>query len=150
MAQGALSAQVLYLPTCRRIEQDLQSIFPGTEIETEIKKVRDRVARRGTSTYTELVAIGMEGIERTIGLADLPQPQRPILAGGSLKGAFASNPQRRWLDFLTFETILLPNRRTYAGSSGSASLGQRGSQLSAVLLLLEVPCCTSTPVTPGS
>ena len=60
------SAQVLYLPTYRRIEQDLQSIFPGTEIETEIKKVRERVARRGTSTYTELVAFGMEDVERTI------------------------------------------------------------------------------------
>jgi len=60
------TAQVLYLPTYRRIEQDLQSIFPGTEIEAEIRKVRDRVARRGTSTYTELVAFGMEDVEKTI------------------------------------------------------------------------------------
>jgi hypothetical protein len=60
------TAQVLYLPTYRRIEQDLQSIFPGTEIDTEIKKIRDRVERRGRSTYTELVAFGMEDVEKTI------------------------------------------------------------------------------------
>ena len=60
------TAQVLYLPTYRRIEQDLQSIFPGTEIDAEIKKIRDRVERRGRSTYTELVAFGMEDVEKTI------------------------------------------------------------------------------------
>ena len=59
-----ITAQVLYLPTYRRIEQDLQSIFPGTEIEAEIKKVRERVGRR--SGYTELVAFGMEDVEKTI------------------------------------------------------------------------------------
>jgi energy-coupling factor transporter ATP-binding protein EcfA2 len=61
-----MTAQVLYLPTYRRIEQDLESIFPGAEIEGEIKKIRERVARRGKSPYTELVAFGMEDVEKTI------------------------------------------------------------------------------------
>ena len=64
--QTITTAQVLYLPTYRRIEQDLQSIFPGTEIEAEIKKVRERVERLGRSTYTELVAFGMDDVEKTI------------------------------------------------------------------------------------
>ena len=64
--QTLTTAQVLYLPTYRRIEQDLQSIFPGTEIDAEIKKVRERVERLGRSTYTELVAFGMEDVEKTI------------------------------------------------------------------------------------
>src|SRR5262249_9812830 len=61
-----ISDQLLYLPTYRRIEQDLQSIFPGAEIETEIRKFRDRIAHRTGTAYTELVAFGMEDVERAI------------------------------------------------------------------------------------
>lgn len=60
------TSQVLYLPTYRRIEQDLESIFPGAEFSNEIKKVRERIARRGRTKYTELVAFGMEDVERAI------------------------------------------------------------------------------------
>lgn len=59
--------QVLYLPTYRRIEQDLRSIFPG--VDEEIRSIRKRLLprrRRGESGYVELVEFGMQDVENTI------------------------------------------------------------------------------------
>lgn len=58
--------QFLYLPTYRRIEQDLRAIFKGVEIETEIKKFRQRLSNRAGAPYVELVEFGMEDVEQTI------------------------------------------------------------------------------------
>lgn len=58
--------QFLYLPTYRRIEQDLRSIFRGVEIESELRKFRERLERRGGAPYLELVEFGMEDVEQTI------------------------------------------------------------------------------------
>ncbi|MBK9210337.1 MAG: AAA family ATPase [Anaerolineales bacterium] len=62
----AFEAQILYLPTYRRIEQDLQSIFP--EIGTEMtERIKDRLSRRIKRTgYTELVEFGMADVEKSI------------------------------------------------------------------------------------
>ncbi|HWY59461.1 MAG TPA: AAA family ATPase [Terriglobales bacterium] len=57
--------QFLYLPTYRRIEQDLKSIFRGAGIEEKIREFRDRVKKR-ERTFMELIEFGMEDVERTI------------------------------------------------------------------------------------
>ncbi|WP_375470148.1 AAA family ATPase [uncultured Nostoc sp.] len=57
--------QVVYLPTYRRIEQDLKSILP--ELELEIRNFRERgYARRKSSNYIEIIEFGMEDVEATI------------------------------------------------------------------------------------
>ncbi|HEY0738660.1 MAG TPA: AAA family ATPase [Herpetosiphonaceae bacterium] len=57
--------QVLYLPTYRRIEQDLRSIFPGSE--NEFDHFRERMTRKTRNiSYIELVEFGMEDVEKTI------------------------------------------------------------------------------------
>ncbi len=56
-----LIGQVLYLPTYRRIEQDLKELFP--ELEEEIKKLNRRKSEAVSSTgFVELVQFGMEDV----------------------------------------------------------------------------------------
>jgi ABC-type lipoprotein export system ATPase subunit len=58
--------QFLYLPTYRRIEQDLKSIFRDEEIEEKVQEFRDRFRKRGRTTFIELVEFGMQDVEKTI------------------------------------------------------------------------------------
>src|SRR5229473_2170712 len=58
--------QFLYLPTYRRIEQDLKSIFRGVEIEDKVREFRERIRKRKSPTFVELVEFGMEDVEKTI------------------------------------------------------------------------------------
>lgn len=65
--KAAIADQVLYLPTYRRIEQDLETIFP--ELERKLKETRgkEHLSRRVRDTgYIELVEFGMEDVENTI------------------------------------------------------------------------------------
>jgi energy-coupling factor transporter ATP-binding protein EcfA2 len=47
--------QFLYLPTYRRIEQDLKSIFRGIEIEEKVREFRDRFRKRERLSFIELI-----------------------------------------------------------------------------------------------
>lgn len=58
--------QFLYLPTYRRIEQDLKSIFRGIEIEEKVREFRDRFRKRERLSFIELIEFGMEDVDRTI------------------------------------------------------------------------------------
>jgi predicted ATPase len=58
--------QFLYLPTYRRIEQDLKSIFRGIEIEEKVREFRDRFRKRERSSFIELIEFGMEDVDKTI------------------------------------------------------------------------------------
>jgi hypothetical protein len=58
--------QFLYLPTYRRIEQDLRSIFRGADVESELRKVKDRLTRREGAIFIELIEFGMADVEQTI------------------------------------------------------------------------------------
>jgi hypothetical protein len=58
--------QFLYLPTYRRIEQDLKSIFRGIEIEEKVREFRERFKKRERTTFIELIEFGMEDVEKTI------------------------------------------------------------------------------------
>lgn len=60
----AITDQILYLPTYRRIERDLRSIFP--ELESGTRDFRGRSGRREGSRYIELVEFGMKDVEQTI------------------------------------------------------------------------------------
>lgn len=57
--------QILYLPTYRRIEQDLKTIFPNIEIDHELLNKRLAVRQDG-SNYIELVEFGMEDVDKNI------------------------------------------------------------------------------------
>ena len=60
-----LSAQILYLPTYRRIEQELELIFSGLD-QREIRAHRERMAGRQDESYVELVEFGMNDVKEGI------------------------------------------------------------------------------------
>jgi len=63
--KASIADQVLYLPTYRRIEQDLGTIFP--ELERKLREPREHLSKRARdSGYIELVKFGMEDVENTI------------------------------------------------------------------------------------
>ena len=60
-------AKILYLPTYRRIEQELQSIFPGMEEDIIKYQRKNRVPyNKQDSHYVELVEFGMEDVVKVI------------------------------------------------------------------------------------
>ncbi|MBC2806362.1 hypothetical protein C3Y94_024705, partial [Rhizobium ruizarguesonis] len=66
--QGFGDYQVLYLPTYRRIEQDIKSIFPALD-ESDLKKFHvrsDQVNSNSGRGYIELVQFGMQDVESKI------------------------------------------------------------------------------------
>jgi len=62
---NAALGEVLFLPTYRRIEQDLRAIFPGSS--SEMRAFRERASHRPRRQgYVELVEFGMEDVESNI------------------------------------------------------------------------------------
>ncbi|MGD9680500.1 MAG: AAA family ATPase [Candidatus Obscuribacterales bacterium] len=57
--------QILYLPTYRRIEQDLKSIFPHLDVDRLIGR-REEYRGSMDPTYTELVEFGMRDVDDQI------------------------------------------------------------------------------------
>lgn len=60
--------QVIYLPTYRRIEQDIKAIFPNLD-DDELKKITARTERMVSSRnrgHIELIQFGMQDVERKI------------------------------------------------------------------------------------
>ena len=82
-----VSEQVLFLPTYRRIEQDLKFIFRG--MESDIAKLRERLAAgRNQSKFIELVEFGMEDVERAIA-ARMDQVKESVRTGlNNLTGTY--------------------------------------------------------------
>ncbi len=65
------SAQVLFLPTYRRIEQDLETIFQGREASRAIEKLtqlwkQNREYGRNEGGFVELIEFGMSDVDATI------------------------------------------------------------------------------------
>jgi predicted ATPase len=65
--RNSLKAQILYLPTYRRIEQELSFIFKGLDIE-EFRKRSSRfeIPEKGNETYVELIEFGMKDVDFNI------------------------------------------------------------------------------------
>lgn len=64
--RDSLQSQLLYLPTYRRIEQELSLIFKGLD-ERELRQRREMLtARRGDDTCVELVEFGMKDVDAAI------------------------------------------------------------------------------------
>jgi predicted ATP-dependent endonuclease of OLD family len=62
----SLDVQLLFLPTYRRIEHELNLIFKGLE-ERELRHRRELLtSRRGNQTYVELIEFGMKDVETAI------------------------------------------------------------------------------------
>ena len=62
----AISAQILYLPTYRRIERELSSIFEEIGPE-EFRRKKDRFRQRETDeSFIELVEFGMKDVQKAI------------------------------------------------------------------------------------
>lgn len=62
---SALGFQVLYLPTYRRIEQELSLIFDGT-VELERHRHRQEMLREDGHSYVELIEFGMGDVEKKV------------------------------------------------------------------------------------
>lgn len=77
----AISEQILYLPTYRRIEKDLNTVFPG--MEDELRRFRDTRRPSAAGPYLELVEFGMEDVEQTVHakLSELRETARAELNG---------------------------------------------------------------------
>jgi predicted ATPase len=64
--QEAISAQVLYLPTYRRIERELSSIFEGANPD-DLRRHRHRLSQSESGeAYIELVEFGMQDVQRAV------------------------------------------------------------------------------------
>ena len=65
----SINAQILYLPTYRRIERELGSIFEGIDLD-DVRRGRARI-RTGESenTFIELVEFGMRDVQQAIEVA---------------------------------------------------------------------------------
>lgn len=61
---AAISEVFLYLPTYRRIEHDLQSIFRGGSVDMD--DLRKSLITVGSQAYVELIHFGMEDVNQTI------------------------------------------------------------------------------------
>ena len=67
--RAAIDAQVLYLPTYRRIERELGSIFEGVDLD-ELRARRSRALRPDSEdTCIELVEFGMKDVQQAIDAA---------------------------------------------------------------------------------
>jgi predicted ATP-dependent endonuclease of OLD family len=63
---GALQAQILYLPTYRRIERELSSIIQGYDPDDPRRAVNMPRQQEDASDYVELVEFGMNDVKRSI------------------------------------------------------------------------------------
>jgi energy-coupling factor transporter ATP-binding protein EcfA2 len=64
--QQAIDSQVLYLPTYRRIERELSSIFEGFDPE-DFRRTRHRTSHPDTErSFIELVEFGMQDVQQAI------------------------------------------------------------------------------------
>lgn len=64
--QEAIRAQVLYLPTYRRIERELSSIFEGVDSE-DFRRHRNRLRQNESGeAYIELVEFGMKDVQQAV------------------------------------------------------------------------------------
>lgn len=64
--QQSLKAQLLYLPTFRRIEQELELIFKGIDDRELMNRRKMLAARRRGDTFVELVEFGMKDVESAV------------------------------------------------------------------------------------
>lgn len=62
-----IKAQILYLPTYRRIEKDLKNIFP--DLETNLDTLRNKrlhLEQENSNKYIELVEFGMDDVQQKV------------------------------------------------------------------------------------
>jgi predicted ATP-binding protein involved in virulence len=111
-----IDTQILYLPTFRRIEQDLSNILPDLKEElTSYKRKRFRSMRNDrNSGYMELVEFGMEDVEDKVNskLAELKEnfnsKLKSDLTGGYLKDVINKNYSKityREIESLSIEAL---------------------------------------------
>lgn len=67
LISSIVDEQILYLPTYRRIERELQYIYPQLDLdEMRMRSRRIKRPRKTKETFIELVEFGMEDVESTI------------------------------------------------------------------------------------
>jgi hypothetical protein len=66
LSPNLIDCQILYLPTFRRIEQDLKAIFPDLESDIDKYKRRRKISKTEESGFVELVEFGMDDVEDKI------------------------------------------------------------------------------------
>lgn len=63
LVDSNVNCQILFLPTYRRIERDLQALFPDIPVERELQRWRRSRNPRRKGGYLELVEFGMQDVE---------------------------------------------------------------------------------------
>lgn len=100
------SPQVIYLPTYRRIEQDLKAVFPNVD-EDELRKLRSAVdpLNGKIMSHIELVQFGMQDVEKKITeeLFDIQRRTRSQLS--NLTATYLQDIIRNRADKTSFEQI---------------------------------------------
>ena len=61
-----LEGRILYLPTYRRIEKDIKTVFPEIEEEIQRKLSKRRYESLSNESYIELVQFGMEDVKENL------------------------------------------------------------------------------------
>lgn len=62
----AINAQIIYLPTYRRIERELNSIYQGVDSD-DFRRTKDQSSKRESgNAYIELVEFGMKDVDKAI------------------------------------------------------------------------------------
>lgn len=98
---GAFTGRTIYLPTYRRIERDIEEIFP--EFEERVRRMGGgyeppSLARHSAKHYVDLVSFGMEDVRRTIkkrlnNLRDYSLAKFNALSGLYLRDVIRGNAQ---------------------------------------------------------
>lgn len=89
--KNKMTEQILFLPTYRRIEKDLETIFPELQEEiTQYNERRYRIERESPKSYVELVQFGMEDVEKVtrrilVSLRETARTELNNLAGKYLR-----------------------------------------------------------------
>lgn len=100
--------QVIYLPTYRRIEQDLKAVFPHMD-EDELRKLTSEAATLAARAggHVELVQFGMQDVEKKIAdeLANIQRRTREQLS--SLTAAYLQDVIRNRADRVSPDLIKL-------------------------------------------
>lgn len=109
-----IDCQILYLPTFRRIEQELKAIFP--DLESDVEKY-DRKRRFTTRTpkdvgYVELVEFGMEDVKRKIkGKLNELEENLNYRIKNNLTGGYLKDVINRTYSKITYKQIQAINEK---------------------------------------
>jgi len=83
-----IEAQILYLPTYRRIEQDLKALFPNVDEDNLFPEENINDLKSHEHGYIELIQFGMEDVQKKLNLVSEVLKERARTELNSLAGSY--------------------------------------------------------------